>query len=128
MEPRVKRTALLLVLVAAVSSCKTVVVHDTSLTGGATARDAVERFLASARSQDIQAIGAVFGNEQGPLRDHSDRATMERQFLIQLQCARHDKASISEGVRGEGGSQIFTVDMTQGTNSASVKFTTVKGP
>jgi hypothetical protein len=121
----VKRIALLLVLVAA---CKTVVVHDTSKTGGATPRDAVDRFLAGARAQDMQAIGAVFGNDQGPLRDHADRATIERQFLIQLQCTRHDKATISEPVRGEAGHQIFTVDMKQGTNAASVKFTTVKGP
>jgi hypothetical protein len=128
MEPRVKRIALLLVLATVFSSCKTVVVHDTTQTGGKTPREAVDRFLAGARAQDLQAIGAVFGNDQGPLRDHADRAVIERQLLIQLQCTRHDKAGISEPVRGEGGSQIFVVDMVQGSNTASVKFTTVKGP
>jgi hypothetical protein len=124
----VKRIALLLVLATVFSSCKTVVVRDTTLTGGKTPRDAVDRFLAGARAQDLQAIGAVFGNEQGPLRDHADRTVIERQLLIQLQCTRHDKATVSEPVRGEGGRQVFTVDMTQGANSAAVKFTTVKGP
>jgi len=124
----VKRIALLLVLVTIFSSCKTVVVHDTTQTGGKTPREAVDRFLAGARAQDLQAIGAVFGNDQGPLRDHADRATIARQLLIQLQCTRHDKATISEPVRGEGGRQVFVVDMTQANNSASVKFTTVKGP
>ena len=120
-----KRIALLLVLVAA---CKTVVVHDTSKTGGAAPRDAVDRYLAGARAQDMQAIGSVFGNDQGPVRDHADRATIERQFLIQLQCTRHDKAVIAEPTRGEGGRQIFSIDFTQGSNKATVLFTTVRGP
>jgi hypothetical protein len=125
----VKRIALLLVLATA---CKTVVVQDTAMTGGASPRAAVDRFLAGARTQDLQAIGAVYGNDKGPVRDQAarpaDRATVERQLLIQLQCLRHDNAVVSEPVRGEGGRQIFVVDFTQGTNAASVHFTTVKGP
>jgi hypothetical protein len=126
-EPRVKRIALLLVFVAA---CKTVVVHEPAngMTGGESPRAAVDRFIAGARAQDLQAIGAVFGNDKGPMRDQTDRAVAERQLLIQLQCLRHDKATISGPVRGEGGRQIFVVDFTQGTNTASVHFTTVRGP
>ncbi len=76
----------------------------------------------------MQALGAVFGNDKGPLRDHADRTMVERQLIIQLQCLRHDKAVVSEPVRGEGGHQIFVVDFTSGKNTASVHFTTVKGP
>jgi hypothetical protein len=121
----VKRIALLLVLAAA---CRTVGVPDTALTGGPNPRGAVDRFLAGARAQDIQAIGAVFGNDKGPLREHGDRATVERQLLIQLQCLRHDKAMVSEPSRGEGGRQIFTVELTQAGVTASPQFTVVKGP
>ena len=120
-----KRIALLLVLAAA---CRTVAVPDTAMTGGATPRAAVDRFIAGARAQDMQAVGAVFGNDKGPLRDHADRATVERQLLIQLQCLRHDKATISEPSRGEGGRQVFTVDFMQGNLAASVHFTVVRGP
>ena len=120
-----KRIAVLLVLAAA---CRTVAVPDSTLTGGPTPRGAVERFLAGARAGDIQAVGAVFGNDRGPVRDHADRATVERQLLIQLQCLRHDKATISQPARGEGGRQIFTVDLTQGSLTASPQFTVVRGP
>ena len=120
-----KRIALLLVLA---SACRTVRVPDSTLTGGANPRAAVDRFLAGARAQDLQAVGAVFGNERGPLREHADRATVERQLLIQLQCLRHDKATISQPSRGEGGREIFTVDMTQGSLTASPQFTVVRGP
>jgi hypothetical protein len=120
-----KRIALLLVFAAA---CRTVPVQEVAMTGGASPRDAVDRFLAGARAQDIQALGAVFGNDQGPLRDHADRTTIERQLLIQLQCLRHDKATVSAPVRGVGGAQVFVVDLTQGTLTASPHFTVVKGP
>ncbi len=120
-----KKIALLLVLVAA---CKTVVVPDTTLSGAATPRAAVERFLAAAKAQDMQALGADFGDDKGALRDHQDRAITERRLIIMLQCLRHDSAVISEPKRGEGGRQLFSVDFTQGQQKATVAFTTVKGP
>jgi hypothetical protein len=124
----VKRIAFVLVLAAA-SACRTVPVRETAtMTGGASPRDAIDRFLAGARAQDIQALGAVFGNDQGPLREHADRAMVERQLLIQAQCLRHDKSVVSAPVRGAGGSEVFTVDLTQGALTASPHFTVVRGP
>jgi hypothetical protein len=122
----VKKIALLLVLAAA---CRPVAVSDTTtMTGGATPRAAIDRFLAASHAQDMQALGAVFGNDKGPLRNQADRSMVERQLIIQLQCLRHDKAVVSAPVRGIDGHEIFVVDFTQGTNTASVHFTTVKGP
>jgi hypothetical protein len=120
-----RRVALLLVLVAA---CRSAPVADTSLTGAATPRASLDRFLAAARAQDLQALGADFGDAQGALRDHSDRATTERRLLIMLQRLRHDKAVVSAPSRGEGGTQVFSVNMTQGSITADAKFAVVKGP
>jgi len=121
----VKRIALLLVLVAA---CKTVAVRDPAMTGAATPRATVDRFLAAARAQDMQALGADFGDDKGPIRDRETREVTERRSIIMLQCLRHDKAVISEPTRGEAGRQLFTIDFTQGSNRATVLFTTVHGP
>jgi hypothetical protein len=121
----VKRIALLLVLVAA---CKTVVVRDPAMTGAATPRATVDRFLAAARAQDMQALGADFGDDKGPVREHETREVTERRSIIMLQCLRHDKAVIAEPTRGEGGRQLFLIEFTQGSNKASVLFTTVRGP
>jgi len=120
-----KRIILLLVLAAA---CKTVVVRETSMTGAATPRASIDRLLAAAKAQDMQALGAIYGNEKGPRRDQDPRPLIERQLLIQLQCLRHDQAVIAEPTRGEGGRQRFVIDFTQGSQKASVSFTTVKGP
>jgi len=121
----VRRIAVLLVLV---SACRTVTVSDNSLTGAVSPRAAIDRFLGAARAQDIQALGAEFGDSKGALREHSDRAMTERRLLIMLQCLRHDKAVVSGPERGEGGAQLFSVDFTQGALAATVKFRVVKGP
>jgi hypothetical protein len=121
----VKKIALLLVLVAA---CKTVAVRDPNSTGAGTPRATLDRFLAAAKAQDLQALGADFGNDKGPLRDQADRSMVEKQLLIQLRCLRFDKATISDPIRGVGGTQVFVVDFTQGRNTATVHFTVVKGP
>ncbi|MFI5244231.1 MAG: hypothetical protein ACHQQR_03330 [Gemmatimonadales bacterium] len=115
----------MLVLAAA---CRTVVVSDATLNGGATPRASVDRFLAAARAQDLQALGADFGDDKGALRDHADRSSTERRLLIMLQCLRHDKAVISDPIRSEGGRQIYSVDFTQKTLTATSKFTVVRGP
>ena len=120
-----KRIALLLVLVAA---CKTVAVRDPAMTGAATARATVDRFLAAAKAQDMQALGANFGDEKGPARDRESREVTERRMIIMLQCMRHDKAVIGEPARGEGGRELFSIEFTQGSNRATVLFTTVRGP
>ena len=120
-----KRIALLLVLAAA---CKTVAVRDPAMTGAATPRATIDRFLAAARAQDMQALGADFGDDKGPIRDRETREVTERRSIIMLQCLRHDKAVIGEPTRGEGGRQIFSIDFTQGSNKATVSFKTVRGP
>jgi hypothetical protein len=122
----VKRICLLLVFAAA---CRTtVVVADNSLTGADSPRHTIDRFLAAARAQDMQALGAQFGSSNGPARDHEERTVTERRMLIMLQCLRHDKAVVSDPSRGEGGRQLFTVEVTQGKLTTSVHFTTVRGP
>jgi hypothetical protein len=121
----VKRIALLLVLAAA---CRTVAVRDPSLTGAGTPRASIERFLAAGSAQDIQALGAVWGDEKGPVRDHMDRSQVETRLLIMIPCLRHDNATISQPSNGERGRQNFSVELTQGKQTATVLFTAAKGP
>ena len=121
-----KRIAWLLVLVAA---CKTVpVITRSATTGAAAPQAAVEQMIAAATMQDIQALGAAFGDEKGALRDHTDRAEMEKRAVIMLACMRHDTATISAMAPGIGGHQTAMVELTQGKLVASSQFTVAKGP
>src|SRR5687767_12054396 len=60
-------------------------------TGARSSEAAVTQFLAGARAQDLQAMSAVFGDENGPLRDREDRTAMEQRLIIMACHLRHDE-------------------------------------
>ncbi|HVT39820.1 MAG TPA: hypothetical protein VHE78_12290 [Gemmatimonadaceae bacterium] len=99
-----------------------------ALTGADNPRTAVERFLAAARAQDMQAISAVWGNDKGSQRDQVDRQELEKREVIMIALLRHDQANISAPQAAPGGRLKMTVDLKQGSLTASPVFTVVRGP
>ena len=98
------------------------------LTGAATPRAAVEKFLAGVKAQDIQAMGGIFGTSRGPARDNMNREELEKRLII-LQCYfNHDKFRIVDETLGEGGHRVVAVDLTRGTVTRSPKFYAIAGP
>lgn len=99
--------------------------------GGANGRDAVQRLLAAAKAQDIQAMSMYWGTVNGPARD--DRANMtvqmmEQRLIIMAKCLRHD----SYTVRGEtaimGGERQYNVELRYRGAVATEDFVTTPGP
>ena len=99
-----------------------------SLGGAESPRAAVESYLAAARAKDLQALGAVWGDEKGATRDRIPRVQLDELELIQLCLLKHDQARISEPSQSVGGRLTMQVDLTQGQLKANVKFTVAKGP
>lgn len=118
-----RRLSVFLVLAAA---CRAAPVGS-SLAGAESPRAAVEKYLAAARAQDLQALGAVWGDEKGATRDRIPRAQLDELQLIQLCLLKHDQSRISEPSQSVGGRLTMQVDLTQGTLSANVKFTVAQG-
>ena len=87
---------------------------------------AVAQFLGAARSEDLQAISAVWGNDVAPARDRLDRRELEQRLLIFTVCLRHDASRIGLARRGENGRTVHDVEMTQGEKNATVAFTTIR--
>lgn len=121
-----RRLAVVLVFAAACRSSAPVA--DGSQAGAASPRAAVDQYLAAAKAQDLQALGAVWGDEKGPTRDRTPRAQLEQLEFIQLCLLHHDQARVGEPTGAPGGRFAFMVEMTQGTLKANVPFTTAKGP
>jgi len=120
----VRRLAVILVLAAA---CHTAPAGS-SLGGAESPRAAVEKYLAAARAQDLQALGVVWGDEKGPTRDHLPREELEKREFVMLCLLKHDQARIGEPVAAVGGRYTMQVELTQGQVKANVKFTVAKGP
>ena len=136
-ENPVKRTILLLSLV--VAGCKSgsgssssaptpAAAPAANLPGAAAPRAAVERFLAAAKSQDLQELSIAWGTAKGPARDQFERPELEKRLIVMQGCYDADKFTIGDEQPGDNGKRIMKVDLTKGPVTKSPRFTTVKGP
>lgn len=136
-ENPVKRTILLLSLL--VVGCKSgsgssssaptpAAAPAANLPGAAAPRAAVERFLAAAKSQDLQELSIAWGTSKGPARDQFERTELEKRLIVMQGCYDADKYTIGDEQPGDNGKRIMKVDLTKGTVTKSPRFTTVKGP
>jgi hypothetical protein len=124
----------LLVLVALLGACRSappVTSPSGALYGASSPRAAVEAFLAGIRAQDLQAISAVWGTEQGPLVSAGDisRDEVEKRELIMICYFRHDSARVLEqSASGQSNRPGFRVELKRGDQTRTPTFTTAQGP
>jgi hypothetical protein len=94
--------------------------------GASSSTRGVEQLLIAARAQDLQALSAVWGNDEGPVRDRVERQELERRLLIMMCHLRHDESRIGPVQAGEGGRTIHPVELKQGATEAVSNFTLVR--
>jgi hypothetical protein len=97
--------------------------------GGATPLDALERFLASIRDQDIQATQRIWGTKSGPvLSSDMPRENQEKSIII-MQCFLGQSSfRVVNDAPGENESRIFQVELTNSGRARQTPFTVVRGP
>ncbi len=100
----------------------------TSLTGAPSAREAATMFMGAVKSQDLQAMGAVWGSEQGAARDHMDRQELDKRLVILQGCYDHDRAQILDESAGANGQRLVRVQITRGGRTKVPQFKIGKGP
>ena len=107
-------------------------VSSTSSNGGLTGAPdptaAVRAFMAAANLQDLQALGGIWGDTNGPARDAISRDELEKRELIMLKCLRHDRYDVVGDAPSSGGSRMLAVSVTFRDVSTSANFTVVRGP
>jgi hypothetical protein len=129
----VKRTILLLLTFAACRSASTPPPSSTTsapanLPGAAAPKQAVERFLAAAKSQDLQEMSIAWGTSKGPARDQFERAELEKRLIVMQGCYDSDKHQVVDEQPGDNGKRVLRVEITRGAVTKTPRFTTVKGP
>jgi hypothetical protein len=96
--------------------------------GASSPQGAVERFLASVRSQDLQAMSIVWGTEKGPARENMPREELEKREII-LQCyLKHDSYKILNEGAAKDGRRIFEVELTNKSLTRTTTIHAVQGP
>jgi hypothetical protein len=130
----VKRTILLLVLAAAACRSGSSAAPSSSsapaanLPGAAAPRQAVERFLGAAKSQDLQELSIAWGTSKGPARDQFERSELEKRLIVMQGCYDVEKHRIIDEQAGDNGKRVLRVELTKGAITKTPRFTTVKGP
>jgi hypothetical protein len=99
-----------------------------NLPGAAAPRQAVERFLGAAKSQDLQEMAIAWGTARGPARDQFDRTELDKRLIVMAGCYDSEKHRIIDEQPGENGKRVLRVELTKGTVTKTPRFTTVKGP
>lgn len=131
-----KRTILLLLAITACRSSSPSSAPSPSgsaapaanLPGAAAPRQAVDRFLGAAKSQDLQEMAIAWGTEKGPARDQFERTELEKRLIVMQGCYDGDRYRILDENPGENGKRVLRVELTKGSVTKTPRFTTVKGP
>lgn len=123
-----RRLGMAMLVLLAMAGCRAAALPTGATTGAATSTEAVLAFLGAAKAQDLQAISAVWGNDESLTRDRVERQELERRLLI-INChLRHDESRIGVAQMGEAGRTLLSVELVSGQARATVPFTTVKNP
>lgn len=100
----------------------------TSMAGAPTPRDAATMFLGAVKSQDLQAMGAIWGSEQGAARDHMERAELDKRLILLQQCYDHDRAQILDEGIGSERDRTVRIQITRGNRTKTPQFKIIRGP
>jgi hypothetical protein len=98
-----------------------------NMTGGADALSAVRGFMSAVKSQDLQAIGAFWGDNRGPARNLWPRDELEKRELVMVCYLKHDRYDIA-GDAPRAGGHVFVVNVMFKDLSRSTSMTVVRGP
>jgi hypothetical protein len=125
----VRKLLIGLLLIAAACTSRTTVTPVTVGAGATGPRGALDSFLAAIRAKDLQALGAVWGDKNGAIRDTKriSREEVETRGLLLMCYFNHDSFKVLSDAPAAGGERVMSVSLTQGTLSRTTNFYLVSG-
>ncbi|HJQ19076.1 MAG TPA: hypothetical protein VJ867_01935, partial [Gemmatimonadaceae bacterium] len=125
---RVKKLAIVLLLVSACH--RTVVTGSPSaqLPGGATPSEALSRFMAAAKAQDLQAFALVWGSKDGPVIQTMAKEDREMREITMLCYLKHDSYRIISQTPSTNNQHVFNVELKFKDLTRSTNFFATLGP
>jgi hypothetical protein len=129
----VKKLAILMLLVAVAGCRRQVSVSspppgDPNAPGAATPREAVQRFMAAAKAQDLQAVSMIWGTSSGPARSTMGQQELEMRIVSFLGCLKHDSYSVRSEGPAAGGERMLVVELKFKELTRSSDFYATRGP
>jgi hypothetical protein len=88
-----------------------------SVTGASNPRAAIDAFMAAVDSEDLQALGAIWGTPNGPARSQMDMTQLQQRELTMLCYLTHDSFRVMGDAPALHGTRTFAVEMKYKTLS-----------
>lgn len=123
-----RRTAVAVMLV--LGACKSGgSATPAGVAGAVGPKQAAEQFLASIRSEDVQATSIIWGSSKGPARELiRDRTELEKRILV-MQCnINHDSYRIISDVPMDATRRTLRVELRRGQMTATTTMVATQGP
>lgn len=131
-----KKLAIIALLV--VSACtRTVVVNSppTAVSGrggGATPREALQRFMTAAKNQDLQELGVTWGTVDGPIlkasESREEKDTREQREIILMCYLKHDSYRVLGEAPAKNGERVLAAEVKFQDLTRSTNFSVTRGP
>jgi hypothetical protein len=95
--------------------------------GAPTPAEALAAFMSATKAEDLQAVGAIWGDPDGLAREKMSRQEFEMRAYIIVKCVRHDRYSILTEGNAAGNRRVASVQITKdgGTRGVQTKQTNV---
>jgi hypothetical protein len=121
-------------LVSGLAACRTTTTSSTAVapapagnqTGAPDPASALRGFLGAAKTPDLQAMSAYFGDRDGSARDRIPRDELEKRELIMASCLKYDRYDVVGDAPAQNGGRTFAVLLTKPGKSATVNFDVVR--
>jgi hypothetical protein len=123
----VRKLLLMGLLLAGACRSRTVTIPESSASQGP--RPALAEFLASVRSQDLQAMSGAWGDRDGAVRDNKkmSRSEMEQRELLLMCYFKHDSYRVLGDSPGQDAERVLSVELTKGTMRRTTNFFLTRG-
>lgn len=123
-----KKLAIVLLLVAA--GCRRTVVVGNATTardpGAPTPREAVDRFMAAAKTQDLQAMSLVWGTNAGPTIETMQKEERDQREIIMMCYLKHDSYRIAGEAPATNGDRVIAAELKFKDLTRSTSFKTTR--
>jgi hypothetical protein len=84
----------------------------TNVVGASTAATAVSGFMAAAKAQNLQAMGALWGTATELVRERDPQIDVEKRLLTMACHLKHDTYKVNSERADLGGTRVFTLQLT----------------
>ena len=84
--------------------------------------------MAAAKSENLDALSFVWGDQRGPARSTMSREQWEQREVIMMGCLKHDSYRVIAESPAAGGERMMTVELKFRDLTRSSNFYAVPGP